>query len=304
MRTAGRPAKLIMGPWSHTGQMGYLGDVNFGLAASTELLGFRGRLADVELGWLRQWLSPDTAADSDSDSDSDADAAVPQPELPPVLLFVMGINQWREEQEWPLARAVDTDLYLRSGDRLAFDAPEPEEQTATFTYDPTDPVPTTGGNLLMSNEFPPGPFDQAEVEARPDVLVYTTDPLAEDLEVTGRVRAHLTATTDAPTTDWVVRLCDVDSKGVSHNVADGIVRAVATPGEFTEQVVDLWSTSYVFRAGHRIRVQVTSSNFPRWDRNLNTGEPVDQGTESRPAHQEIAHDPARPSRIVLPVIPA
>lgn len=290
MRAAGRPAKLVMGPWSHTGTMGYLGDVNFGMAASTELLGFRGRFADLELGWFRQWLMPDEGP--------------AQPELPPVLLFVMGVNQWREEQEWPLARAVDTDLFLRSGNRLVFEAPEAGEGTDTYTYDPADPVPTTGGALLMSNEFPPGPFDQARVEARPDVLVYTTDPLAEDLEVTGRVRACLTAATDAPTTDWVVRLCDVDTEGVSRNIVDGIVRAVATPGEFTEQVVDLWSTSHVFLAGHRIRVQVTSSNFPRWDRNLNTGEPLDRGTDSRPAHQEIAHDSARPSRIVLPVVPA
>ncbi|AEK39978.1 CocE/NonD family hydrolase [Amycolatopsis mediterranei] len=288
MRAAGRPANLIMGPWSHTGTMGYLGDVNFGMAASTELLGFRGRFADLELGWLRRWLSP-------GDEPS-------QPELPPVLLFVMGTNQWREEQEWPLARAVDTDLFLRAGNRLAFDAPETEEETGAFTYDSADPVPTTGGALLMSNEFPPGPLDQAKIEARPDVLLYTTDPLADDLEVTGRVRAHLTAATDAPTTDWVVRLCDVDTRGVSRNVVDGIVRAVATPGEFTEQVVDLWSTSYVFRAGHRIRVHVTSSNFPRWDRNLNTGEPL--GTQSRPARQVIAHDASRLSRVVLPVVPA
>lgn len=285
MRAAGRPAKLIMGPWSHTNTTGYLGDVNFGMAASTELLGFRGRFADHELAWFRQWLSPDDG---------------PSPESPPVLLFVMGINQWREEQEWPLARAVDTDLFLRSGDRLAFDAPEAGEATDTFTYDPADPVPTTGGALLMSNEFRPGPLDQAKVEARPDVLVYTTDPLVENLEVTGRVRAHLTAATDAPTTDWVVRLCDVDPEGISRNVVDGIVRAAATPGEFTEQVVDLWSTSYVFRAGHRIRVHVTSSNFPRWDRNLNTGDDM----RSRPAHQRIAHNATRPSRIVLPVIPA
>ncbi|MEO6083946.1 MAG: CocE/NonD family hydrolase [Umezawaea sp.] len=293
MRAAGRPAKLVMGPWSHTGTMGYLGDVNFGMAASTELLGFRGRLADLELSWFTQWLAPGTAVDE-----------APRPELPPVLLFVMGTNQWREEQEWPLARAVDTDLFLRAGDRLSFEAPGDGEGTDTFTYDPTDPVPTTGGNLLMSNEFPAGPLDQAKVEARPDVLVHTTDPLTEDIEVTGRVRAYLTAATDAPTTDWVVRLCDVDTDGVSRNIVDGIMRAVAPPGEFTEQVVDLWSTSYVFRAGHRIRVHVTSSSFPRWDRNLNTGEPIERGTRSRPARQQIAHDASRLSRIVLPVIPA
>ncbi|MFI6366341.1 CocE/NonD family hydrolase [Nocardia sp. NPDC050630] len=101
-----------------------------------------------------------------------------------------------------------------------------------------------------------------------------------------------------------VRLCDVDIQGISRNIVDGIVRAVATPGEFTEQVIDLWSTSHVFCAGHRIRVHVTSSNFPRWDRNLNTGEPIEQGTRSRPARQEIAHNATQPSRIVLPVIPA
>ena len=292
-RAAGREAKLIMGPWSHIGTMGYLGEVNFGIAASTELMGFRGRFADLELGWLRQWLGASTD-----------ESPSPQPELPPVLLFVMGINQWREEQEWPLARAVDTDLFLREEGRLAFDAPDAGEGSDAFTYDPADPVPTTGGALLMSNEFPPGPLDQARVEARPDVLVYTTDPLADDLEVTGRVRAHLTVATDAPSTDWVVRLCDVDTEAVSRNVVDGIVRAATTPGEFTELEVDLWSTSYVFRAGHRIRVHVTSSSFPRWDRNLNTGEPVEQGTRSRPARQEVAHDAPRPSRVVLPVVPA
>jgi putative CocE/NonD family hydrolase len=124
------------------------------------------------------------------------------------------------------------------------------------------------------------------------------------MEVTGRIRAFLHAATDAPTTDWVVRLCDVDSDGVSRNIVDGIVRALTSPGEFGEHEVDLWSTSHVFRAGHRIRLHVTSSNFPRWDRNLGTGDPVDEGTHSRPARLEIAHDVTRPSRVVLPVVPA
>jgi putative CocE/NonD family hydrolase len=109
--------------------------------------------------------------------------------------------------------------------------------------------------------------------------------------------------TDAPSTDWVVRLCDVDPDGVSRNVVDGIVRVAGSPGERAEHIVDLWSTSHVFRAGHRMRVHVTSSNFPRWDRNLNTGEPIDRGTASRPARQTVAHDAAMPSRIVLPVVP-
>ncbi|WP_030167957.1 MULTISPECIES: CocE/NonD family hydrolase [Actinomycetes] len=291
MRATGREANLIIGPWSHTGTTGYLGDVNFGLAASADLMGFRGRLADIELGWFRRILGPD------------AGEASPSPKLPPVLLYVMGTNEWREESEWPLARAVDTDLFLRAGERLAFDAPAADEGTDTFVYDPEDPVPTTGGAVFMSSAFPPGPIDQTQVESRSDVMVYTTDTLADDLEVTGRIRAHLVVATDAPSTDWVVRLCDVDVDGVSRNVADGILRAAATAGEYSEQVVDLWSTSYVFRADHRIRVQVTSSSFPRWDRNRNTGEPIGQATWSQVARQEVAHAAARPSRIVLPVVP-
>lgn len=286
-RAAGRPATLVMGPWEHEERTGQIGDVNFGVAASADVLGFRGTVNDVQSAWFRKWLTSD---------------ATSGPELPPVLLFVMGRNEWREEQEWPLARAVDTDLFLRAEGGLGFDAPAPGEGSDTYVYDPADPAPTTGGAILMSSEFRRGPLDQARVEARADVLVYTSEPLAEDLEVTGRVRAFVHAATDAPSTDWVVRLCDVDPEGVSLNVVDGIVRADTTPGEFTEHAVDLWSTSYVFRTGHRLRVHVTSSNFPRWDRNLNTGEPVDSGTDLRPARQEIAHDAARPSRIVLPVV--
>jgi putative CocE/NonD family hydrolase len=290
MRAAGRPANLIMGPWSHTGFTGQVGDVNFGMAAAGELVGFRGSLTDIQAGWFSQWLASDKA---------------PGRDLPPVLLFVMGTNQWREEQEWPLARAVDTELFLRADGRLTHEPPPAAgEGTDAYVYDPADPVPTTGGALFMSTEFRPGPLDQARVEARPDVLVYTTEPLAEDMEVTGRIRAFIHAATDAPTTDWVVRLCDVDTDGVSRNIVDGIVRALTSPGEFGEHEVDLWSTSHVFRAGHRLRLHVTSSNFPRWDRNLGTGDPVDEGTHSRPARQEIAHDVERPSRVVLPVVPA
>ncbi|MEU1180861.1 CocE/NonD family hydrolase [Streptomyces sp. NPDC005820] len=157
----------------------------------------------------------------------------------------------------------------------------------------------------MTDDFRPGPLDQTAVEAREDVLVFTTEPLTKDVEVTGRVRAVLFASTDGSSTDWVARLCDVDEHGVSRNVTDGIVRVrEATPGESAEHVVDLWSTSIVFRAGHRIRLQVTSSNFPRGDRNLNTGKSEESATTARAARQQIFHDPARPSRIVLPVVTA
>ncbi|WP_259407542.1 CocE/NonD family hydrolase [Streptomyces akebiae] len=135
------------------------------------------------------------------------------------------------------------------------------------------------------------------MEAREDVLVFTTEPLTEDVEVTGRVRAVLFAATDGSSTDWVARLCDVDEHGVSRNVTDGIVRVrAATPGEPAEHVVDLWSTSIVFRAGHRIRVQITSSNFPRWDRNLNTGEPEESATTAEwPASRSSTTPPGPPA---------
>lgn len=152
----------------------------------------------------------------------------------------------------------------------------------------------------MSPEYPPGTFDQAKVEARADVVTFTTDPLEEDLEVTGRVRAWLHASTDGPSTDWVVRVCDVDGEGISRNVCDGILRASTVAGRADDFEVDLWSTSIVFRAGHRLRVQVTSSCFPRWDRDLNTGEPVETATRARTARQTIHHGA---SRIILPVIP-
>jgi uncharacterized protein len=294
MQSAGRPATLIMGPWAHADNSGYLGDVNFGLASSAEFLGFRGSLTDIQSGWFGQWLADDAAVDETGSAPTT---------LPPVLLFVMGTNQWREEQEWPLSRAVPTEFFLRADGQLTVELPAVIEGADSYRYDPTDPVITTGGAIFMSNEFRPGPLDQGLIESRPDVLVYSTEPLTEDVEVTGRIRALLHVATDAPSTDWVVRLCDVHPAGTSRNIVDGIVRSVAQPDEFTAQDVDLWSTSHVFRAGHRIRVQVTSSNFPRWARNFNTGEAVEDGTHTRTAQQQIARDAARPSRIILPVIP-
>ncbi|MEU6349086.1 CocE/NonD family hydrolase [Streptomyces sp. NPDC047072] len=295
MRRAGRPATLVMGPWSHTNWRHVVGDVNFGFAANSEFMGLRGRLHDLQFDWFRRTLG---------------DGEPPEPDTGQVLLFVMGVNQWREETEWPLSRAVDTDLHLRADGRLTPEPPSTAEPAEEFTYDPTDPVPTMGGalllggGLLMTDEFPPGPLDQSAVEAREDVLVFTTEALTEDVEVTGRVSVVLFAATDGPSTDWVARLCDVDENGVSRNVTDGVVRVrTAAPGEPAEHAVDLWSTSIVFRAGHRIRVQVTSSNFPRWDRNLNTGEPEHTATTPRTARQRIFHDPAHPSRIILPVVP-
>jgi putative CocE/NonD family hydrolase len=155
----------------------------------------------------------------------------------------------------------------------------------------------------MSTQFPAGPKDQAAVENRPDVLVFSSPVLDEDLEITGRVTAKLFAATDGPTTDWVVKLCDVDENGLSLNIVDGISRVRTQPGRIDETEVDLWSTSIVIKAGHRLRVQVTSSNFPRWDRNLNTDSGPDVPTTLRVAQQNVYHDALHLSHLVLPVVP-
>ncbi len=234
---------------------------------------------------------------------------------PPIKLFVMGANVWRDEQEWPLARASDTPYYLRAGGGLS---PEPPggEAPDRYDYDPADPVPTRGGALLLPPEYPAGPFDQRAVEARPDVLVYTTPPLERDTEVTGPITVRLWAVSSAPDTDFVARLTDVYPDGRSINLTDGIVRAryrhfaageppsLIEPGRPYEYAIDLWATSNVFRAGHRIGLQVTSSCFPRWDRNPNTGGPFGADHELRVAHQEILHDGEHPSHVVLPLVTA
>lgn len=286
MTELGKPARLLVGPWTHGSLLlgGLAGEVNFGLGSSYPVIGFD----QIQLDWYDRWLK-------DADNGGGAEA--------PVRIFVMGINQWRDEHEWPLARAVDTPWHLGADGTLTSTPPATDETPDSYLYDPADPVLTRGGTLVMSGEYPPGPFDQRVVEERADVLTYTSAPLTEDLEVTGRIRMRLHAATDGPSTDWVVRLCDVDTDGVSRNLCDGILRTHGAPGEPGDHDIDLWSTSNVFLAGHRIRVQVTSSNFPRWDRNLNTGEASQHAVDIRTARQTIFHDADRASRIILPVIP-
>jgi hypothetical protein len=160
--------------------------------------------------------------------------------------------------------------------------------------------------------FHPGAHDQRATEARRDVLVYTSDVLEKDFEVTGPIVMHLFAASDAPDTDFVARLVDVHPDGYAQNLTDGILRAryrrgaqpeLLQPNQVYEFRIDLWATANVFRAGHRIRVDITSSNFPRWDRNPNTGAPIGADTPLHIAHQTIFHDAAHPSQIILPVIP-
>jgi putative CocE/NonD family hydrolase len=231
-----------------------------------------------------------------------------------VRIFVMGANEWRDETEWPLARAVPTRLYLRANGALSREAPADEEPDE-FSYDPRDPVPTVGGSTyLPGSGFFSGPRDRRTIEQRPDVLVYTSDPLQDDLEVIGPVKATLTVSTSAPDTDFTVALVDVHPDGRAMGVIDGILRlryrqgldrqVLAQPGQIYEIDVDLVATANVFRAGHLIRVEVSSSNFPRFDRNPNNGGVIAEATvmDLATARQRVFHDRRRASFITLPTV--
>jgi putative CocE/NonD family hydrolase len=293
--------KLLIGPWAHlfpytspTSQG--TGDIDFGDNARIEL-------HETQLRWFDYWLK-----------------GLPTEivEEPPIKLFVMGENVWRQEESWPLARTRYTPYYLHSqgranslhGDGSLSPVAPRQESPDRFAYDPNDPVPTCGGNTLI---IPMGVQDQRRVEERQDVLVYTGEPLAAPLEVTGPLTVRLFAATSAPDTDFTAKLVDVRPDGYAQNVADGIIRAryresqmrstLLTPDQVYAFNIDLWATSHVFLPGHRLRVEIASSNFPRFDRNLNTGE--DQATSNRfqMAMQTVFHDQTYPSHIILPVIP-
>ena len=297
MRALGRPARLLIGPWSHGSQRNPVGELTFGFGSQAAFIDLQMDLGSLQLRWFDHWLKG-------IDTGMMAEA--------PIKLFVMGANVWRDEQEWPLARAVDMPWYLHAGG-LSPERPG-DEAPDRYDYDPADPAPTRGGALLMTPEYPAGSFDQRAVEARPDVLLYTSAPLQRDTEVTGPITVHLWAVSSAPDTDFVARLVDITPDGRSFNLTDGIVRAryrrfaygeppsLIEPGQPYEYVIDLWATSNVFKAGHRIGLQVTSSCFPRWDRNPNTGHPFGADAELRVAHQEILHDREHPSHVVLPMV--
>jgi len=240
----------------------------------------------------------------------------------PVKIFVMGANHWRDEEDWPLPRARETKYFLHSSGKansirgdgsLSLTAPR-SESSDHYVYDPVDPAPTIGGPLCCdSKHLKPGPRDQRPVEGRDDVLVYSTPPLAQDLEVTGPVRLDLYASSSAVDTDFTAKLVDVAPDGFAQNLTEGIVRAryrdsqeqptFLNPGQTYKLGIDVWATSNVFRKGHRLRLELSSSNFPRFDRNLNTGE--DSATARKPvsATNTIYHDAEHPSALILPVVP-
>jgi putative CocE/NonD family hydrolase len=234
----------------------------------------------------------------------------------------MGRNQWRDEDDWPLARANSTKYFLHShGDAnsargngsLSTSVPgtEPSDR---FAYDPAKAVPTIGGPLCCdSDHLAPGPRNQREVEERDDVLVYSTPPLDHDLEITGPVRLEFFASSSAVDTDFTAKLIDVSPDGTAINLTEGILRAryrdsqvtpaLLTPGQVYPFSIDLWATSNVFRAGHRLRLELSSSNFPRFDRNLNNGELAATSAKWVTSTNTVLHDKAHPSALILPVVP-
>lgn len=297
---ARRGQRLLIGPWYHGPFDGKTGELDFGPTA-------RGETDELMLRWY-DYLLKGTSNGLEREK--------------PVKIFVMGENVWREEDDWPLARAKSTRYYLHSGgnaNTLAGDgslstaAPQ-SEPADKFLYDPADPVPTRGGGLCCDNDhLASGAFDQRPVEARGDVVVYTTPPFKEDVEVTGPLSVELYASSSAVDTDFTAKLVDVWPNGFAQNLTDGIVRGryrnsqekpeFMTPGEVYKFTVDVWATSNVFRAGHRLRLEISSSNFPRFDRNLNTGEHQGQSSRFVKATNTIYHDREHSSALVLPVVP-
>lgn len=279
---------LVVGPWAHwSPQVSVVGDVDFGPDAVLDT-------TELRLAWFDRWLR---------DGDD--------PGWAPVRIFVMGENVWRDEAEWPLARTRYTSWHLGAGGSLGPEPPADDEVPDPFTFDPADPAPTVGGRLLGSGEVA-GPLDQRAVGRRDDVLVYTSAPLEEPMELTGPVRVELWASTDASDTDYTACLIEVDPDGTALNLCEGAVRARHSglvmpllPGAVYRYTIDLVATSVLVAAGHRLRLHVSSASFPEWEPNPGTGRRLgaDGPDDLVVAHQLVYHDAARPSRVVLPVIP-
>lgn len=308
IHAAGNPNQhLLIGPWVHINmenhRVGSVGEVDFGVQARDLLV----QSAEIQMRWFDFWLKGMNNGVLDE---------------PPVRIFVMGDNRWRNENEWPLARTQYTRYYLHSngsantlsGDGVLTTEPPAAEPADKFEYDPSNPAPTRGGELLgQSMPMLPGQYDQRSVEARPDVLVYTSSVLLKDVELTGPLEVHIWASTSATDTDFTAKLVDVGPDGYARNLADGIVRAryrnslaqpeLIRPSQVYEYIIDVSVTSNVFKAGHRILLEVSSSNFPHFDANPNTGNPLWGDWETCIAHQVILHDAEHPSYVVLPIIP-
>lgn len=297
---ARRGQRLVMMVGGHAGPGPKIGEVDFGAPSVVDLWELALRWYDYTLKGIDNGVATEK----------------------PVRVFVMGSNRWREADDWPPPGARTVRYYLRSGGaantaagdgRLSADAPA-DERPDRYVYDPANPVPTIGGPAFGDATLKQGPCNQAEVEKRADVLVYSTEPLARDTEFIGSVRLELHVGSNAVDTDFTGKLVDVAPDGIALNLTEGIRRAryrhgsgkpeLLQPGAIHTLTVDLGSTAYIFKAGHRIRVEVSSSNFPRFDRNLNTGTDLASGaTEYRKADNSVYHDAAHPSALLLQSMP-
>jgi len=310
--------RIMIGPWAHNMSTPFLG-VNYGDDSSSPIRSY-------QIEWFDHWLkgAPEEARPFSSEAWHAVRAEVDEA---PVHIFVMGVNRWRDEPDWPLARARNTSLYLASdgeantltGDGVLQSRPERGNAAAElkdqFTYDPRNPVPTRGGAVCCDPKiFAWGPMDQRPVESRKDVLVYSSAPLKQDMEVTGQIRVVLYASTSAADTDFTAKLVDVFPNGEARNLTDGILRIryrhgldkpeLAQPGEVYPLNIDVGVTSNVFLAGHSIRLEISSSNFPRFDRNPNTGRAFADESTQKKAQQVVYHSRLYPSHLLMPVIPA
>lgn len=294
--------RLVIGPWSHANMTGLFPERSFGLQATPAAAG----LTDAYLSFFDRWLRGSRSEEAATDR---------------VRIFVMGINRWRSEPDWPLPDTAYTDYFLDGGGnartaagdgRLVQVAPA-APAADIFTYDPRDPVPTCGGVLLDPAAFD-GPADQRRVQQRPDVLCFTTAPVAAALEVTGPVSATIFVSSSAVDTDFTAKLVDVGENGIATLLTEGILRmryreglaapAPIEPERIYEIVIDMGATSNVFLPGHRICLEVSSSNFPRYDRNSNTGSATFAAGDDAtvPAVNKVYHGAGWPGRVVLPVV--
>ncbi len=287
-QTAREGQRLIIGPWPHGWNVSQkTGDLDFGASSLVNV-------EELLLEWFDYWLKDGSA-----------------PSGAPIKLFIMGDNVWREEQEWPLARTQYKEYYLHANKRLASEKPTGQSGSLQYLYDPENPVPTLGGNIMEPSLR--GPYDQAPLDGREDVLRFVTEAFTEQLEITGPIRAELYAASDSTDTDFMTKLVLVKADGVAINLVDGVIRARFRNGFDEEQLIepdviyqysiDMWATSYVLSPGDRLRIDVTSSNFPRLARNLNTGAEFARTTEMKTAKQTIYMTEKYPSHVVIPIVP-
>lgn len=294
MSARGVPCQLLIGPGPHGAVTNSpVGERLFGMCANDHSIDLSDTVYDMQIRWFDRWLKNDAT----------------KVEAKPVKLFIMGEDRWATFDQWPVP-STPKSFYLTAEGGVSATSPC-DSATSSYVYDPANPVPNLGGNTMSAIGHPSGVFDQRRIEARDDVLVFSSAPLTEDLTVIGRISATIWASSDAVDTDFVVRICDVGQDGTSWNIVDGIVRAqyrdgidapsLLEPGKPYAFEIDLWSTANTFKKGHQIRVHVTSSSFPRWDANPNTGTPF-SSTEVKIARQTLYHGADKASFITLPVV--